>query len=302
MLRDPALPVGAVRRGGAAQGPGLPRHGRLQGGHARGAERRRAHLRGEHRQGGGRQAAARADPTHARDRVQVRADPARHPRDPAPQDGARRGLRGAEPRQPALGPGGRRRPPAGQAGEDHGRARRAGARLRRAHAQGHAALRDRAGGGARRARRGREQRAGQPRPADGRRKHGARLARPPAPGGAQPGVGHRHGLQRTRPPPGRALRPGARGRPDPRHHGAAQPRAGADRGDPAGHAARAAAHLPRGGGLLERGAAGAARAAAGGPLAGQHAGGRQGAGARPARAVRRPRPRDRGVARAPCPP
>ncbi len=97
VLRHPRLPVAQLRRLGAAAAGGLPGDRRLPGGHAARAGGGRAHLRRARgpRQEEGAERADRADRHGARDRRALRADPEGHAGDPAPEDAARRDLRGA---------------------------------------------------------------------------------------------------------------------------------------------------------------------------------------------------------------
>ena len=229
VLRDPALPVGHVRRLDPARGQGLPDQGPVpRGDHAR-QRVRRAHLGREGRRGqdeGARQEGRRHD-RRARDRARVRAAAREHAGDPAPEDAARRDLRRADA---GIGVGEedpRRRHARARPGRRHRPARRDlplvrpvdAARvpdLARPAGQGGRRPRPRAQRGARQpdpVRRGRERAARDPQRAEGgdahaRARHGRRLRR--AVGARRPAGRPDHELE-----PGlrddRLARPRARG-------------------------------------------------------------------------------------------
>ena len=117
VLRPDPLPLGRVRRAGAAEAEELPDHRLLPGGGAarrrvRRADRRRLGRQGQvDRPGAAGRAARRPGPDRGRDRdrARVRADLDRRPGDPAPEDAARRDLRRAHLRAPEPDAGGQPR-------------------------------------------------------------------------------------------------------------------------------------------------------------------------------------------------
>ena len=213
VLRPGAVPVDRLRRPDPAERRGLPLRGPVRRGDPARAGVRRADLRRLGRQGEADRARRRGR-RGGDDRAAgaLRADPHRHPGDPAPEDAARRDLRRAHARArneaEPLPEGGDL--PRG-AGRAVGAARRDLPHLRHPHpgrVQPMDAGRRR---GSARPRRGPLDRARLARLVRRRGRQGAADPRQPGAGGHRPGLRRRRGLRRALRAPGPALRP------DPQH-------------------------------------------------------------------------------------